>query len=761
MTQQYLITMETNKELDDILRLIDNRRLSGAMEALATFGCKYPELNIGERLDSIRGDYERMAGYWSQGYRDPQLDSIYDELLRRVYRLTADTCLRYATTHSSFMAGICRRLDGAGRDWSEDVLRRSLETFVTDLAMLGLEPEHIGAVRKAAIHAAHQQMMNDLFDYIWTSPQWSDGMAATFEQILLSPTVDANDQLLIVSALMLSAMNIFDICKFRILVNVYRRSVDENVRQRALVGWVLSMGQGRDALFAEQRQLVDGLLADGRVCAELTELQIQLLYCMMAESDNSRIQKEIMPELLKHNNLRITPGGIEEKAEDPMQDILDPEASERNMEKVEESFRKMKDMQKAGSDIYFGGFSQMKRFPFFDSISNWFVPFYPEHPAISGIYGNDGGPAKFLKNIVKGGMFCDSDKYSFVIAFKQVVDRIPKSMREMFDNGGAMMGVIDASSEMQQTPAYIRRFYLQNLYRFFRLYPLRGSFFNPFDHAVDVNRPAGYVFFANPLFRETLLESRFGEIAAFMVKRKMYAEAAGLLGNYSEKSHDYQYYMLAGAVLASRDRDVMQSKLAEHTAEECFRHAVELRPDEPRAVLGHARSLFGEGRYAEARDAYATLLRLQPDNMACALSYSVCLTNLEQYDEAMKVLYRLSYEHAGNSNVDRVMARALTGSGKYEQARNIYERLCGSDGVENEDIINSGYCEWLSGNNLSAAGLFARYLKKRYPQAGLGSYGEYAESDIIMPEEDFLKGHGVTPTEIQLMVDLICATILR
>lgn len=752
--------MEANKELDDILRLLDSRRLSEAMELLGTFGCKYPELNLTGPLDDIRSDYERMSGYWSMGYRDPQLDSIYDELLRRVYRLTADVYLRYAIAHSSYMSGICRRIDVAGRDWSEGVLRGMLETFVTDVAMLGLEPEHVRAARKTGLYSDHQQMMNDLFDYIWTSPQWSDGMADAFQQILLSPTVDANDQSLIVSALMLGTMNMFDINKFRILVNVYRRSGDENVRQRALVGWTMSIGQGRDVLFAEQRQLVDGLLADAQVCAELTELQIQLMYCIMAESDNSRIQKEIMPELLKHNNMNITPGGIEEKADDPMQDILDPEASERNMEKMEESFRKMMDMQKAGSDIYFGGFSQMKRFPFFDSISNWFVPFYFDHPAISSMY-NDKGTGQFLQNIIKGGLFCDSDKYSFAIAFRQVVDRIPQNIREMIANGSGMMVMNEISAEAQQTPAYIRRIYLQNLYRFFRLFPMRDRFCNPFDRNGGGDRPAGYLFFANPMFRGTRLESRFGEIGSFMVKRKMYAEAAGLLDNYSEEAHDYQYYMLAGAVLSSRDRAVVRSRMSGLTAEECFRHAVELHPDEPRAILGHARSLFSEGRYSEACDDYAALLRIQPDNMSFMLNYSVCLTNMERYDEALKMLYRLSYEYPDNSNVNRVKVRALTGSGKYGQARKIYERLYESGNVENEDIINNGYCEWFAGNNQTAAELFVRYLKKCYPQSGLGSYREYAEKDIIVPEQEFLKGHGVTQTDIQLMVDLICATVLR
>lgn len=749
--------MERNKELDGIIELIDGRRLSVAIEMLGTFGCKFPELNLAVPLDEIRGDYERMAEYWGMGYKDPELDEIYNRLLRRLYRLAADGYVRYVMTHSSYFSGIYRRVTGSGRDWSLATLHGSLEGFVTDVAMLELEPEHVRKARRAELYGRHQALMNDLFDYVLTSRQWNDGMVEGFGRILLSPTVDSADQQLIVSALMLSAMNMFDINKFRLLVDVYRRSADENVRQRALVGWVFAMGQGRDSLFPEERRLMDEMLSDENVRAELTELQIQLLYCVNAESDNRKIQKEIMPELLKHNNLRITPDGIEEKAADPMQDILDPEASERNMEKVEESFRKMMDMQKAGSDIYFGGFSQMKRFPFFDSISNWFVPFSPNHPAVIQVYDKM-GDSGFLHKIMNGGPFCDSDKYSFVMAFRQVIDRIPQNMREML-NGGGLAGMEDMPVAAQRTPAYIRRIYLQNLYRFFRLFPSRDQFANPFGQDTGVGMDSDYVFFANGIFRSTRLEERFGEIGSFMVKRKMYREAAKLLDNYREATRDYQYYMLAGAVLMRCDGESVRPYLSEHTAVECFLRAVGLHPDEPRAILGHARSLFGEGRYAEARDAYAELLRLQPDNMSCLLSYSVCLTNLEQYDEAMKVLYRLNYEHPDNDNVNRVMARALTGDGKYEQARRIYSRLCGSESVE--DIINSGYCEWFAGDNKAAAKCFARYLKSRYPEAGFSRYREQAESDIIAPEREFLLGHGVTQTDIQLMLDLICAVILR
>ena len=185
-----------------------------------------------------------------------------------------------------------------------------------------------------------------------------------------------------------------------------------------------------------------------------------------------------MPELMKNNNLNITRFGITEKEDDPMNDIFDPGASDRAMEKMEESFQKMMNMQKAGSDIYFGGFSQMKRVPFFYHAANWFCPFYLEHPEISSTVDKL-KDTPLLTNILNNGPFCDSDKYSFTLAVASVISHIPANMREMFNTKEALGQTV--SDEDQRQPAYIRRMILQDMYRFFRLFHQRGQLVNPYD----------------------------------------------------------------------------------------------------------------------------------------------------------------------------------------------------------------------------------------------------------------------------------------
>ena len=88
----------------------------------------------------------------------------------------------------------------------------------------------------------------------------------------------------------------------------------------------------------------------------------------------------------------------------------------------------MAEMQRNGSDIYFGGFKQMKRYPFFYTLSNWFCPFYQEHPGLSNTTSKLKN-SKFLDILQKNGPFCDSDKFSFALALATVVDKIPENMR--------------------------------------------------------------------------------------------------------------------------------------------------------------------------------------------------------------------------------------------------------------------------------------------------------------------------------------------
>ena len=733
--------MVFNEALHTIITDVQNRQLGKAINHLENYLYTFAQPQASEQLEQIKNDYQLMTVYWQQGYDDPDREQVYEKLLRRMYVLATNVYIRYYIRNSTYVAGVHHRARNNGRkDWTPEALRRDLEAFVADVAMLELEPEHVRASRQKAVYEGHQQLMTDLFDYIWTSRLWTDSVTEAFGRMLLSPTIDSNDQQLMVSAITLSTLNFFDINKFRLLMDVYMNSTDERVRQRALIGWVLSLDAAAAKLYTEVHEMLRKVADDERCRNELAELQMQMVYCLRAESDNQIIQSEIIPELLKNNNIRVTRNGIEEVEDDPMEDILHPEISEQRMEKLEAYVRRMSDMQKQGSDIYFGGFSQMKRFPFFYMVGNWFVPYYPQHPAVSSLLERVRAK-KFLRRMLDSSPFCDSDKYSFAIGFEMAIGKLPESLMQMLDRGEATLaGIEEMAKEELQSAAFLRRSYLQSLYRFFRVFPQRSEFFNPFEQ----KELPPYYFFANPLFRDTALEERFGEMVVFFMKHKVYDAAMMTLRNYREERRDAQFYMMNGTVLM-RTHETENAGL---TAKDSFARCLAIEPDNERVWSAYARVLFGSEDYSLALEYYEKLMAQHPDSRSYQLNAAVCMTNMDRYDDALKILYKLNYEQPDDNNINRVLAWTLVGAGKTEQAIRKYEELLNAESLQPDDLLNAAYCHWFGRDVQGAVALF-----RRYAQCEGVSFD--AAQEFFVREARMIGKHGISDVEVRLMTDTL------
>lgn len=701
----------------------------------------YAGLIGGDQFIDIKSDYGLMTDYWKKGYTDPQRLVLYERLLWRLYEVAANLKIKSRIDGSTLLTLASHRLERARFDGSFASIKNRLENDVSSLALIELEPEHKREQKKAELYDGHCRYMNDLFDHIYTSYLWSGAQRQFFEEILLLPTIDTSDQQLLVSAITLSLMNVFDIQKFLVLTTVYAQSADELVRQRALVGWAFCVDDEKATLYGEMKDVVAELMGDERCRQELTELQMQLVYCMQADDDSQKIKNEIMPDLMKGSNMQMTRRGLVELEESSLDDILHPEAAEKSMEDMEASMQKMADMQKRGSDIYFAGFSQMKRFAFFSDLSNWFVPFYPQHPGISNIWNHSKGQ-KFLKTITKIGAFCDSDKYSFVLAFDQIMSHLPERMLKMVEDGEAspmaVGGEVPASEQKQ--PAFMRRVYLQNLYRFFRVYPQRSEFRNPFEKSTTV-------VFAKSLFRGCGLDDSMTGLAAFYMKRGLLDEAIEVLGNVADEHQSIGYCLMMGHLLQShRLKNAEKSGLS---AIQFYEKAVQLEPSNEKAIMGYARALFEKGAYEEALQQYRSLQEKKPDDRNVELNIAVCLTNLRQYDEASKLLYKLNYHYPEDDGVTRVLAWVLVLLGKYDAAVKFYEHLLSSAKPQPNDMLNYAYCLWFKRDIAGAVSLFRQYSDNQ------SDVKQSLEQEFMVSEHEMIVAHGIDDSEIQLMLDAV------
>ena len=690
--------------------------------------------SLRQRLESLESDYQRMCDFMLRGFRDEQRDEVYRQLLRRTVEFLGDCELAELQQSNRTLNDAAKKTITAAAD--HESVRQLLEGDVQNLAMLSLDgDDESAASRLKSYHDEHLKHLDALFNTLLLSKQWSAGEKSFYQELLLSPTIDAADAALLISALTLSAMSVTDIAKLEVLFEVYRRATDEQVRQRALVGVAFALPiDNYGEVFPEYRQIIEALCSDEKTRRELLELQKQVFLCMDADRDHETIQRDIIPTIMKNQKLRFTNSGIEEIQDDPLQDILNPNADDEAMEELEQTIRRMMDMQRGGADIYFGGFSQMKRFSFFYTMSNWFMPFNVEHPALRHVVEKLKN-SRFLQLLFDRGPFCDSDKYSFALAMSTVLDRLPEGMREMLNNEEALGPTM--SDEEQRSAAYIRRMYLQDLYRFFRLFPQHDDFRSPFDY----EKFPEYFFFTNNAFRGTPLAAEAVSLARFLLKQKHYDPLMRLLATYDNSDNAEQ--LLIEASLTLRRGNYRE-------AQQLFRQVLEKEPDNERAMHGLARASFNCGDYAEARQFYDRLTLLHPDSRQYELNACISMMHDTQAEEAVKRLYKLYYELPDDKNVSRALGWGLLMQGSVEQAGKIYDTLLSGDENNAADYLNAGYCRWFEGRVEQAVELFRRYRKQLGTNAQKHPLSEDFESDA-----DLLKSNGIGRIEMMLIDDLV------
>ena len=260
------------------------------------------------------------------------------------------------------------------------------------------------------------------------------------------------------------------------------------------------------------------------------------------------------------------------------------------------------------------------------------------------------------------------------------------------------------------------------MYRFFRLFPNRSALCNPFD---TTKSELGFcLFFTSALFSGTPLEAYKPKVTTMLKKQRLNASATLLLDSFPETMHDAQYYLWRGDYAA----------------------ALRLEPDNERALAGHARELFKAGRHGEAEACYDRLQLLHPKT-GYVLNKAVCLVQMEEYEEALRWLYQLNYEHEDDDNVTRVLAWALTCSGKLEQAAKYYSQLTAADTATAEDYQNQGCCLWLMERISDAADSLHKYAELS---------GVSADSPHFL-DADWLQRRGISDTDIKMMTALVAS----
>lgn len=696
-----------------INNIIENGTLAQALQAAKELVMQEGTMPNSDQLQAIEDDYMRLQHYMKQGYTDEQREQLYASLRKRLDQIVANCQLAIRHHHS---------LHIFNQSEQPEEIKNKLQNFVADitLAEQGYNEKQIND-----IHNEHTTYMDALFQQLYRAPQWTQRTAQFYEQLILSPTIHTNDAQLIVSAISIALINIFDIHKLSLLINVYQQATNEELRQKALVGWALSL-HNKLNIYPEIKELLEPIMAKPQTQDEILQLEMQLYLCMNAEKDQQQIQQTIIPNIINNNNLNITPFGITEKEEDQLQNILNPDAEEQAIEEVEKSVKRMMDMQEAGTDIYYGGFTQMKNFPFFQQIANWFRPFDINHPELL--------PAKkaFMKfdglqMLCSQDLLCDSDKYSFALALAGMIDKIPENILEALK---ATELTPNITTNIPST-TLIRRLYLQTLYRFFKLYKDKHLFVNPFQKLEQQHT----VYHHKQLM--CLCQDTIPQLARFLYKQKEYTELQTLLQNYPDDNNEDIQNIRAYLYIRNRE----------------YQKAIDTlqQPTKIPAMQLLAKANYLAERYDQAEILYRQLAQQQEHILSHQLNHARCLIKQKQYQQAEQLLYKLDYNTPNHTQTMQILAWTLLNDHKAEEAIKTYQKIMQQENFAEENLLNAAYAYWVTQQVNEAQTLFRRYIEAAKPNDPYQLLQKAFENDT-----ELLDNYQISSIQRQIMADIVC-----
>ncbi len=690
-------------EQNDILRFV-----SLAMSYIQDHPM-YPELR--DDLENVRSNYNAMLQCFKRGVDDPKREDIFFEMEEFVFQTYQNVILNELILSNQVLLAAKKRAEN-------------------------IELLHVRELLEN--HQGDLEFYNVLFSAVLTSWRWDGKLEEYYTNLIIDPETDPVLASLLLSALTLSTLLVFDFCKFSTLMEVYRTTENVSLQERALVGWCFSSCYVTDRERDDVKQAVLECLEDEAAVNEIVELQKQVFYCMEAEKDSEKTTQMLMSNLSSEQVARTFKSDLEDSS---LNEILYPEQEEENAEMLEKHVAMMNQMQKEGSDIYFGGFSQMKSFAFFHRLANWFMPYSIDNPALDPLRQAFDGDDKILRTLRDSSPFCESDKFSFSFALLNTMKLGPAQVKQVLRENVMFAGSSKMLNEMDPK-TWKRRMYLQDLCRFFKVSSFASAFTNPFDED-DKEEVPGCLFLESwDLGKSSVLLQPRLKICRFLVKRKDYkhlGQFASLISNekLDEGTLLYALYL-------------MNYQHAYHEAVMLLSVLYISEGDKVNltVIKAMAKCLMELKMYEEALVKYRHIQNRKPSN-SNLLKMAYCMLYTNQVEEAMEILYKLDYENPNNNDVVRSLAWGNMLRENFDSAIALYQKLQTlPGGASVEDVYNTGLCYWLKGNMAKSCEFFKEYNDKKGKKDP--SLFEKIDSDYHLLEK-----HGINYGDLYLMRDSI------
>lgn len=592
--------------------------------------------------------------------------------------------------------GVFKDLKKQGEAIDIKEVKPTLEKFVSREAMLFLNHDLSKEEQdqaSARLYQEWEEYREKIFDRFVSSGYWNDEERAVVKDTILSPTVDSLTSQLLVSAITLSAATVFDMGKFTLLYDIYRLADDDEVKVRALLGWLLvstNCGcyeqQPDFRSFAEQ--LTEDCKNDSDLLAEIIKAQKMLAVTVFSEQKSIDYTNDIMASLSKRflGDLKDKVADLLEADED-MRNIFgiedDEETSEEspirsvdintdedgipNLDVDMDSPLSMDEMMDKGIDILLPQFKMLRdQTEFFTHLYNWFMPFYLKNPHITEALGFVDEKRKFCKAFCSTARSCPADAYSLANLIISHPNEIPENIVDCYDDpedegdGSEPADEEEIVNEFFKEPGEhrakrIRINYIRNLLRFSKFYTAKDEIFNILDE-LDDDKPA-YAVLAGPLFQDEFFDKYRMAIARYSFRREFPDLVEVMLEGVP--CDTLEMHFMKGWVCMQKGDDHSLRMAVDH-----FKKMLKIKPDMKQVYLQLGicyRNLIQVDEYLENfdklmefKDSFSEeeLFKLKLDKLKF-----IVMNN--RFEEAMPLAYELDYTHPENQMAGALLTQLL------------------------------------------------------------------------------------------------------
>lgn len=717
---------------EKINKLINSSRYNESFLLLKSRMNQFPGVKKElEKLKQSESTYRYMLDYIAEGNQDPSREDMMEQI-RDVLHEANDVLRRESKlTDSRDIYSATRRLEQLRQSTIYHYLDKYKE-------VLQYEAENDKTPDKIKISPAQARVLDEIFNYVWTMNGVDNEEYEALSQALDSQELPDHFKALMISAIILGNLAYFDSNSFEILLNQYETTGNSTVKARTMIGIILISLLHAERISGNLSLRSRLLLSneDDHLKKVVDEVLTKIIRTYDTKRIDNKMRNEVIPGLMK-----IQPEIIDKfrNLTSDSEDILSNENPQWE-EMIEnsglgEKLQEINDMQMEGADVMVTAFSNLKSFPFFNQISNWFMPFIPGHYEFDNLpIENDGETVDRLTTVM-----CDSDLNSFMLSMKSLPqdhrDRMISNMEHQMKEAKEALSNAVGETESDRLSKKINHS-LQDLYRFFKFYRKKDDFFDPFGNpflAKDIE-PLMPLFGINP---ETVKL-----IAEFYFKNKYYDEASGMFELVdSLQQGDFNVWEKIGY---SHDRMQRYDK-----AVEWYLKADLVSPGSPWLVKQLALSLKNAGRGKEAKEYYEKALENSPENYHLLMSAGQCLLDNGDLQGALKHFYHAQYLKPEKSVPQKAIAWTELMAGNYDKAIELYNKILESDKADLYDTLNAAHSYLAKGDFKNALRFYRDFVEKTENK-------DITKLVIALRDDaEALRKIGISTSDLRLIIDKI------